>query len=346
MIHWNGDRNEETWVNEGFSEVAALLTGYYDGGFDATYTRDPDIPLTAWPEDGPKTPHYGGAFLYLTYLLDRFGDEVTREIVGHPENGMTAIDLALAETVAEDPLRGIVPTADTVFQDFAAALYLLNPSIGDGRYDFSIYPDAPGTDYDETVGSCPSGPLTRDVNQYGIDYIRITCPGEHTLVFEGSTVIPVLPEDPYSGAYAFWFNRGDEADMTLTQQFDLTDVAGPISIEYRAWYEIEAGYDYAYLLASTDGETWEILNTPSGTADDPSGNSFGWGYNGVSGGWLREEVDLSNYAGAPVWLRFEYVTDAAVNGEGLLLDDVEAPVWRHTASGEHQRGERSSAGIP
>ena len=31
MIHWNGDRNETTWMNEGFFEVAALLTGYYEG---------------------------------------------------------------------------------------------------------------------------------------------------------------------------------------------------------------------------------------------------------------------------------------------------------------------------
>jgi hypothetical protein len=345
MIHWNGDRNEENWINEGFSEVAALLTGYYDGGFDSTYTRDPDIPLTAWPEDGPKTPHYGGAFLYLAYLLDRFGDELTREIVSHPENGMTAIDIALAETGAEDPLRGTVPTADTLFQDFAAALYLLDPNVADGRYDFTVYDDAPQTDENETVTSCPSNPLSRDVNQYGIDYIRITCGGEHTLVFEGSTAIPVLPQDPYSGDYAFWSNRGDEADMTLTRQFDFTGVSGPISIEYRTWYEIEAGYDYVYLLASTDGETWEILTTPSGTAEDPSGNSYGWAYNGNSRGWLLESVDLSGYAGMTVWLRFEYITDAAVNGEGLLLDDVAIPAIGYFSDFEADDGGWEAAGF-
>ena len=325
MIHWNGDRNEETWINEGFSEIAALLTGYYDGGFDTTYTRNPDIPLTHWPETWPKTPHYGGAFLYLTYLLDRFGDEVTRGIVSHPENGMTAIDLVLAETSAQDLLRETVPNADTVFQDFAAALYLLDPDVGDGRFTFNIYEDAPQTGHDETVASCPAGPLSRDVHQYGIDYLRFTCSGEYTLSFAGSTVIPVLPEDPFSGSSAFWSNRGDEADMTLTRPFDLSEVSGTLEISYRAWFEIEAGYDYAYLLASTDGETWEILSTPSGTPDDPSGNSFGWGYNGFSDGWLHETVDLSRYAGGTVWLRFEYITDAAVNGEGLLLDDVSIP---------------------
>ena len=33
-------------------------------------------------------------------------------------------------------------------------------------------------------------------------------------------------------------------------------------------------------------------------------------------------MDISEYAGGEVWVRFEVVTDAAVNGEGLLLDDI------------------------
>jgi hypothetical protein len=41
--------------------------------------------------------------------------------------------------------------------------------------------------------------------------------------------------------------------------------------------------------------------------------------------WVEERVDLSAYAGQQVMLRFEYITDAAVNGEGLLLDDLSIP---------------------
>jgi hypothetical protein len=44
---------------------------------------------------------------------------------------------------------------------------------------------------------------------------------------------------------------------------------------YHTWYEIESGYDYLYLEASTDGEHWQVLNTPSGTSRDPFGNSYG-----------------------------------------------------------------------
>jgi hypothetical protein len=113
--------------------------------------------------------------------------------------------------------------------------------------------------------------------------------------------------------------------MTLTRTFDFSSQTGPITLSYWTWYDLEKDYDYLYLEASTDGQNWTILKTPSGTGNDPSGNSYGWGYNGESNGnmsWINEKVDLSAYAGETVQIRFEYVTDAAVNGEGFLLDDV------------------------
>jgi hypothetical protein len=160
------------------------------------------------------------------------------------------------------------------------------------------------------------------VNQYGIDAFTIDCAGDYTLSFNGSTVIGLLPADANSGKYAFWSNKGDDSNMTLTREFDLTNASGPITLSFAMWYDLETDYDYLFLEASTGGETWEILTTPSGTGEDPSGNSYGWGYNGQTNGWVTEEVDLSRFAGQTVQIRFEYITDAAVNGEGFLLDDV------------------------
>jgi len=142
------------------------------------------------------------------------------------------------------------------------------------------------------------------------------------LQFNGSTIVGLLPADANSGKYAFWSNKGDESDMTLTREFDFTDVSAPITLSFSMWYDLETDYDYVFVETSTDGQNWEILTTPSGTAEDPSGNSYGWGYNGQTGGWTQEDVDLSQFAEQKVQVRFEYVTDAAVNGEGFLLDDV------------------------
>jgi len=116
--------------------------------------------------------------------------------------------------------------------------------------------------------------------------------------------------------------------MTLTQTFDFSDHMGSITLNYWTWYDIEEDWDYLYLEVSQDGEIWQIISTPSGTAENPTGNSFGLGYTGLSGGdgkWILETVDLSEFAGEEIEIRFEYVTDGAVNGEGFLLDDISIP---------------------
>jgi hypothetical protein len=186
------------------------------------------------------------------------------------------------------------------------------------------------------------------VHQYGVDYIRIRCPGEYNLHFEGSIQVGVLPADPYSGDYAFWSNKGDESDMTLTRSFDFSDHDGPLTLSYWTWYDLEEDYDYVFVEASTDGENWKILTTPSGTLEDPSGNSYGWGYNGLSGGdgsWIQEQIDISQYSGQQVQIRFEYVTDAAVNGEGLLLDDISIPEVGYFSNFEEDSGGWDAAGF-
>ena len=329
MIHWYQDRNESSWLNEGFSELAAFLNGYDAGGFDYLYTSDPDLQLNDWPNDpGLTSPHYGASFLFLTYFLDRFGESATQALVGNPANGMISVDEVLRDQNIRDPLTGEQVSADDAFLDWTITNYLLDETVADGRFIYHNYPNAPQADDTETVRSCDPTMTTRDVHQYGVDYIRITCDGDYTLYFEGSIQTGVLPEEAYSGSYAFWSNKGDESDMTLTRSFDFRDHTGPLTLSYWTWYDLEEDYDYLYLEASTDGQTWQILQPPSGTASDPSGNSYGWGYNGLSGGdgtWIQEEIDLSQFAGQEVQIRFEYVTDAAVNGEGFLLDDIAVP---------------------
>lgn len=325
MIHWNRDRNESSWINEGFSELAVFLNGY-EVGSDRAYIRDPDLQLNDWPNNERETlPHYGAAFLFLTYFLDRFGEDATKALVGHAANGLESVDQVLKEIGATDPIRDSQITADDVFLDWVLASYVNDETIADGRYDYTIYSGAPVADETETIDDCPTEMITRDVHQYGADYIRIRCEGDFVLRFEGSTQARVTPVDPYSGKYAFWSNQGDEADMTLTRTFDFSNVQGPLTLSYMTWYDIETDYDYVYLVASLDGERWQILSTPSGTPEDPTGNSYGWGYTGESAGWIEERVDLSEFAGKQVQIRFEYVTDAAVNGEGMLLDDIAIP---------------------
>lgn len=343
MIHWYTDGNEDTWMNEGFSVVAELLNNY-PTIFEYYYVEVPDINLTDWsPDPGSNGPHYGQSFLYLNYFLDRFGEDATKELVKNPENGLVSVDDTLKNLNITDPLTGNLITADDVFMDWAATMHVMDESVGDGRFHYGNYPDAPRLTETELV-SCP-GSVNGSVNQYGIDSFTIDCAGDYTLSFNGSTVIGLLPADANSGKYAFWSNKGDDSDMTLTREFDFTNASGPITLSFSMWYDLETDYDYVFLEASTDGETWEILTTPSGTPENPSGNSYGWGYNGQTNGWVTEEVDLSQFAGQTVQVRFEYITDAAVNGEGFLLDDVRVDAIDYQTDFEADDGGWEAAGF-
>lgn len=351
MIHWYGDRNESTWLNEGFADLAAFLNGYEIGGHDEAYVENTDIQLTDWPTDGDTIANYGAAFLFTTYFLDRFGEDATRALVADQENGMHSVDGVLAQIGATDPLSGQPVRADDLFLDWALTNFLLDDTIADGRFAYHNYPNAPQANETERVHTCPLGPVPRQVNQYGVDYVLFDCPGTYTLHFEGQQQVKLLDTNPSSGRYAFWSNRGDDSDMTLTRQFDFTAHSGALTLSYMTWYDIEEDYDYLYLEYSLDGETWEILHTPSCTTFDPNGNSFGCGYTGLSGDdkdapqWIEQSVDLSNLAGKNVWLRFEYLTDAAVNGEGLLLDDISIPQIGYAEDFESGDGGWEAAGF-
>jgi hypothetical protein len=335
MIHWNVDRNEESWVNEGLSELASFLNGYGVGFHDFAYIEDPDIQLNTWPLDG-RVAHYGASFLFMNYFLNRFGEATTMALVASPENGLTSLDQVLESSNQLDPVSGQPIRVDDVFSDWILASYIKDERVYDGRYTYANYPGAPQASSTEVIERCPTGVLTRDVSQYGADYIEVACPGSNRLRFEGSIETPLLPADPKSGKYYFWSNQGDESNMTLTRAFDFREAKGPLTLNYWTWFHLEKDYDYAYVEASLDGgKTWEILITPFGTADNPSGNSYGWGYTGSSGDlfgyeletaqWIEESIDLSRYAGREVLIRFEYITDAALHSEGLVLDDISIP---------------------
>jgi len=321
MIQFASDLNDSTWITEGMADVGMFLNGYSVGNHDWAYTLDPDLQLNTWDSDN-SSPHYGQSFLYLTYFLDRFGEEATKALNANPKNGLSSVDDTLTQLGITDPLTGKSITAEDLFMDWAATLYLMNNNVGDGRFTYHNYTNAPQTQATESIPSCPQSTLNRSVSQYGIDYISITCSGEHTLTFQGSTSVGLLPTEVHSGKYAYWSNKGDVSDMTLTREFDLTDVSAPVELSFWTWYDIEEDWDYVFLEASIDGENWEILKTPSGTDYDPSGNSYGWGYTGATRNWIQESIDLARFAGQKVYIRFEYVTDESTNGEGFLLDDV------------------------
>lgn len=339
MIHWYQDRNESSWLNEGFSELAAFLNDYYESGFDYLFLANPDIQLNDWPNSPANTtPHYGSSFLFVNYFLNRFGDDATKALVKNPKNGLESIDDVLLFFNEVDPTTNQIITADDLFTDWIITNYVLDNKVGDGRFDYQNYPAARPVTITEQLDECEFTWKETTVSQYAADYLEFNCKEDYTIQFTGQTTTKITPESAYSGDYAFWSNKSDESNMVLSQTFDFTQTSEKIEMSYMTWYDIETDYDYLYLTASTDGINWEIVNTPSCTLNNPSGNSYGCAYNGNSSGWVKEVVDLSKFSGLHVELRFEYVTDAAVNGEGFLLDDIQIKAIDYNTDFESDNG--------
>ncbi len=354
MIQDNEDGNEETWMNEGSSVLAELLNGYEAGGFDYSFVADPDLQLNAWSEDGgsgDSIPHYGAGFLFMDYFLDRFGNEALKQLVADQANGFRAVENTLAARGLSDPISGQPITAVDLFADWVIANYLGDSSVADGRYDYHNYPNAPKVESPaDTFNDCPVALTSATVHQFAADYYVINCSGQITISFAGSRHVNVAPTEAHGGKFSFWSHRNDKSDTTLTREFDLTGLT-TARLDYWAWWAIEKDYDFAYLVVSPDnGATWTILKTPSCTDEDPTGNSFGCGYNDNSGGgaqaeWIEESVDLSAYAGKKILVRFEYITDDAVTRPGFLVDDISIPELNYAEDFENGEGGWDGAGF-
>ncbi len=322
MIHWWQDRNEETWVNEGLSELSAQLNGYDVGGSDLSFLLAPDTQLTTWPELEDSAPHYGASYLFLAYFLEQAGAEAVRRLVAEPANGIAGFEAVLAQ-IEPDGRR-----FDDLFADWVIANYLDDSDLAGGRYGYhDLRLEPPALAIRHTLY-----PVQREaaVHQYAADYILLHGEGDLTLEFTGTLLVPLVGNETRSGEMQWWAVRGDEGDATLTRAFDLSGL-DRATLQVWMWYDLETDYDYAYVEVSTDGgQTWTLLTSPHMAFTNPSGNSYGPGFTGLSGtgeepDWVQETFDLTPYAGQQVLLRFEVITDEAVTHPGLCLDGISIP---------------------
>ncbi len=316
MVHWNADPDEEAWVNEGLSQAAAELVG---GGSNwlESFLTSPDTQLNFWPELGETGVHYAASELFFGYLLDRFGGrDHARELLRIQADGIAGVNAYLA------PFN---TSFTDVFADWTVANYLDEES---GPYSHRGVDARVQTV--TTIGQPGEG--DGSVHQFAADYLEIESPpGGGVFTFDGSddTSIGVpqrdVPPSAGSGQAFWWSGRGDGIDSRLTREFDLTGLHRA-TLRFSTWFDTERSWDYAYVEASADGgRSWRTLPGRNTTDYNPLDLAYGPGYTGHSDGWLDEEVDLSQFAGSKVLLRFEYITDDATSLTGFAVDDISIP---------------------
>ncbi len=322
MVHRATDANEASWLNEGLSELAAHLNGYTSIGFLEGYAERTDIQLNDFMNQGETTrAHYGAAFLFTTYFLERFGEDASRALVRSPENGPGSVEMTLVEAGRE-------MTFDDLFADWLAANYLDGFENTVDIYQYNQV-EIPDLSLAAEINRFPTGGEAA-VRQYGADYLEIESDEPVTLVFTGTRQTSLIDASAHSGRM-FWSSYpADNSDVTLTGRFDLSGLERA-TLSFWTWYELETGWDYGYLAVSADeGQNWTLLETSLTTLDNPQGNSFGPAFTGNSGGgetavWVQDTADLSAYAGQTVLIRFEVVTDEAIHLQGFALDDIAIP---------------------
>ena len=316
----------------------------------SAYEDDPDQHLFDWKSD---VADYGQAFLFFDYLFNHYGapeDEGTEELEAY---GLAKL---LTKTKADGP-QGITAVIrnrsdalkqqlhsyyengnfSKVFRDYLVANYLDLPEAEAGAAAIYSY-----LNRDVAVANAGTDDQSAEdatVHPYGGEYYEVEGAGEFDATAEDPVAVIPAKEGMPTGKYFAWSNRGDELLTWLQRDADLTDAEAP-QLVYRYWHLIEEDWDYAYVRVSKNGgKTWEFQNTSAcgGRATDPNGNNRAveesGGITGDSEGWKKCTLDLAEYAGEKVLIRFEYDTDQAVSEPGFVVDNVKVKEGQETIVG-------------
>lgn len=134
------------------------------------------------------------------------------------------------------------------------------------------------------------------------------------------------------------------SEMKIDAPIDLTDAEGAFLNFYAKW-DIEANYDMAQVMGSTDG----IIYTPlCGKYTTPGTNNQDLDepvYEGTQSEWVMEEINLEDYVGEMLWIKFRLKADGGVEGDGFYFDDLTVNLVMESTSVKDEKTKISSLQI-
>lgn len=282
------------WLDEGYSTFTEQALGLSDVDYLVNaYRAEPRTPLMSW---NGTLADYGAALLFVDDFQRRFGGAVLRELARERGHGYQALNrtLSLRSEINVEALL-----ADFVATQLAGRMTRATPI---RQLPYS------------TRGTLP---------QTGTDLYRLPAPASGTLRldFTQPTDAPLLADTPCGQRRFFYALPLDNSRALLETTLDLRSIDDP-TLAFEFWYDLEQHWDYAYIAASADGQTWTYLTTSAMTSDNPWQRARAAGYTGSSGGWMLETLDLSAFAGQQVTLRLEVTHDESKTSWGVALDNV------------------------
>ena len=261
MIHFNYDRQEITFVNEGCSTLAEVNCGFpiYTQSY---YSKEPNHYLLDWRRNDATAvmTDYSRAARFFVYMRDQVGMGLFKPLVASTLTGIAGIDAGFQ--AINSPFR----FADILKNWFIANI--LNDRTIDTKYGY-IYPNLP-----KSVGRIcinPNVPLTIDtVQNYAVQYITFKSSTQLKATFTVNNPALLLKavEIGASSKRVLDITSGVEFSDPLYgstyTEIDFiimnTDPSTPYTYTYRASgvsQEVELRYDYSeptgvYPLATND----------------------------------------------------------------------------------------------
>ncbi len=178
LIHFNYDADEFFWVDEGCAEYAKYLNGYLDShnrtAFISNFELNPEDSLLYWNYDSEEGKDvridYGGAYAFIFYVAEKYGDTAIKNIVSDTDTSGIGI---------EDSLQGLGYSIDfnDLYLNWITALVVDDPSFGGGLYGFINLEI--NLNLDSSISTFPNYKTDIDQRYYGIYGIRLNSPPDY-----------------------------------------------------------------------------------------------------------------------------------------------------------------------
>jgi immune inhibitor A len=319
LIQWHNDPNESVWLNEGLAQLTELYAGLDTVDTATDYLHNTDIRLNSWNFDDEELlyAHYGASYLFSVYLWEQLGISAISALSSHADDGLAGVQTILKSYRPEQSLEDFLG-------DWIVANYVDDLTVGPNYGYANLRLHRP--EFEAEISSSDFGAI-KNLNQYGVHYIKIDRTGPTTINFVGDTIAELMGDSSLATDRIWYAPTTDELDAQLTVDIDLQGL-DEATLEFSVWYDLEELYDFAYVTISTDeGISWDILEPRHASLGE-----FGPAFGGRSraelnddDGWLRESIDLTPFTGKTAILRFEVLTDLAINSGGFAIDRISIP---------------------
>ncbi len=237
LIHYGRDADEETWVNEGLSELSPVLMGLPHREY-SYYLTDTNVPLTAF---SGELADYARTGLFFLYSWVQLGTGFIQDLIENRKNGWSAF----REELYDYPPYSI--------DEFTLNWHVANFIDGSGIFGYQGQFSIPAPAMHETIVEFPQADAGGSVALQGARWTMIT---------DG--------RDLYLKAGGIGSGQGVELTLIRGDDGSFVDVSLP-ALTQTGWLDTTFGVDYQtlYLLATVplsfnSGGEYSLYVTASG----------------------------------------------------------------------------------